>query len=141
MAMTLDDLSRLDPKKIGNWPILPKLGVLILLFVVIIALSYFLDWQNQLDELDTFRKHAQANSEQPVGRAPIKRVKSVAAPEGDLRQQSFQRRGVRLEHSSMFRRGARLLREIVCLSLTRQSRFEGNHQEDERHKPDHPPYT
>ena len=34
--MTLDELRRLDPKKIGSWPILPKLGVLILVLVSIV---------------------------------------------------------------------------------------------------------
>ena len=34
--MTLDELKRLDPNKIGSWPILPKLGVLFLLL-----LAYF----------------------------------------------------------------------------------------------------
>ena len=29
--MTLDELKRLDPNKIGSWPMLPKLGVLLLL--------------------------------------------------------------------------------------------------------------
>ena len=57
--MTLDDLRRLDPKKIGNWPVVPKLGVLAILLIVIIALSYVLDWQNQLDELDTRHKKEQ----------------------------------------------------------------------------------
>ena len=50
--MTLDDLRRLDPKSIGSWPVLPKLGVLALAFMVIIAGSYFLDWQSQLETID-----------------------------------------------------------------------------------------
>src|ERR1043166_9932186 len=54
--MTLEALRRLAPKNIGNWPILPKLGVLAILFIAIVALSYFLDWTNQLEELDTHRK-------------------------------------------------------------------------------------
>ena len=31
--MTLDDLRRLDPKNIGSWPALPKLGVLLLVLI------------------------------------------------------------------------------------------------------------
>jgi type IV pilus assembly protein PilO len=50
--MTLDELRRLDPKQIGSWPILPKLGVLLLLLLIIVALSYWLDWQNQIDALN-----------------------------------------------------------------------------------------
>jgi len=53
--MTLDDLRRLDPKKIGNWPLGPKLGALILLLVLVIFVSYWFDWQGQLEELDAHR--------------------------------------------------------------------------------------
>ncbi len=53
--MTLDDLRRLDPKKIGNWPLGPKLGALVLLLVLAIFVSYWFDWQNQLEELDAHR--------------------------------------------------------------------------------------
>ena len=35
--MTLDELKRLDPKKIGSWPILPKLGVLLIVLVLIVG--------------------------------------------------------------------------------------------------------
>ena len=55
MAMTLDDLRRLDPKNIGNWPLGPKLGALFILLAVIIFLSYWFDWQHQMEELDTHR--------------------------------------------------------------------------------------
>lgn len=51
--MTLDELKRLDPKKIGSWPILPKLGVLLLALVLIVFLSYWIDWQNQIDQINT----------------------------------------------------------------------------------------
>lgn len=53
--MTLDDLRRLDPKNIGNWPLGPKLGALVLLLILIIFISYWFDWQNQLEELDGHR--------------------------------------------------------------------------------------
>jgi len=54
--MTLDDLRRLDPKNIGNWPLGPKLGALLLLLIVIVFVSYWFDWQNQIEELETHRK-------------------------------------------------------------------------------------
>jgi len=58
--MTLDDLRRLDPKKIGNWPLGPKLGALGIVLIVILAVSYWFDWKNQLEELDSHRvKEAQ----------------------------------------------------------------------------------
>ena len=53
--MTLDDLRRLDPKNIGNWPIGPKLAALFLLLALIVFVSYWFDWQYQLEELDAQR--------------------------------------------------------------------------------------
>jgi type IV pilus assembly protein PilO len=49
--MTLDDLRRLNPRDIGNWPALPKLGALFILLLVLVFAGYWFDWQNQLDEL------------------------------------------------------------------------------------------
>jgi len=58
--MTLDDLRRLDPKKIGSWPLGPKLGALAVLLVLILFVSYWFDWQHQMDDLNTHRdKEAQ----------------------------------------------------------------------------------
>ena len=53
--MTLDDLRRLDPKNIGNWPLGPKLGALVVLLLLIVFFGYWFDWQNQMEELDTHR--------------------------------------------------------------------------------------
>lgn len=50
--MTLDDLRRLDPKNIGSWPAPAKLGVLVIALIAVIAASYFLDWQGQLESID-----------------------------------------------------------------------------------------
>ena len=57
--MTLDDLRRLDPKNIGSWPALPKLGILVLAFIGSIAASYFFDWQGQLEAIDASVKKEQ----------------------------------------------------------------------------------
>ena len=54
--MTLDDLRNLDPKNIDNWPALPKLGVLLLALLALIAASYFLDWQGQLESISEAKK-------------------------------------------------------------------------------------
>jgi len=54
--MTLDDLRRLDPKNIGSWPALPKLGVLLLALIILIGASYFLDWQGQLEAIDNAKR-------------------------------------------------------------------------------------
>ena len=50
--MTLDELKRLDPNKIGSWPMLPKLGVLLLLLIALVGASYWFDWQDQLAQID-----------------------------------------------------------------------------------------
>lgn len=57
--MTLDDLRRLDPKSIGSWPALPKLGILVLALVGSIGAGYFFDWQGQLEEIDASVKKEQ----------------------------------------------------------------------------------
>lgn len=50
--MTLDELRNLDPKQIGSWPVLPKLGALLAILILLIIASYFLDWQGQLETID-----------------------------------------------------------------------------------------
>lgn len=49
--MTLDDLRRLDPKKIGSWPALPKFGVLLIVLLLILGAGYWFDWQHQIDQI------------------------------------------------------------------------------------------
>jgi type IV pilus assembly protein PilO len=53
--MTLDELRRLDPKKIGSWPILPKLGVLLLVLLLILGAAYWFVWKDQLDQNESER--------------------------------------------------------------------------------------
>jgi type IV pilus assembly protein PilO len=50
--MTFDDIKRLDPKKIGSWPAMPKLAVLLLVLVVIVGASYWFDWKGQVEQID-----------------------------------------------------------------------------------------
>jgi type IV pilus assembly protein PilO len=50
--MTLDDLRRLNFREAGNWPLLPKVIVLGLVVVLILAAGAFFDWKDQLDALD-----------------------------------------------------------------------------------------
>lgn len=49
--MTLDDLKRLDPKKIGSWPVLPKFGALLIALLLIVGAAYWFDWQNQIEQI------------------------------------------------------------------------------------------
>jgi type IV pilus assembly protein PilO len=50
--MTLDDIRRLNLRDAGNWPLLPKLLVLGLVFLAIVAAGGFFDWKDQLEALD-----------------------------------------------------------------------------------------
>ena len=50
--MTLDELRRLDPKKIGSWPAGPKIGVLVLAFLLILGAGYWFDWKDQIAQID-----------------------------------------------------------------------------------------
>lgn len=54
--MTLDELRSLDPKNIGSWPVLPKLGALLAALLLLIIASYLLDWQGQLEKIDAARQ-------------------------------------------------------------------------------------
>lgn len=51
--MNLDDFNKLNPKDIGNWPIIPKALALCGLLLLILFAGYWFDWQNQLADLDT----------------------------------------------------------------------------------------
>jgi len=50
--MNLDDFRKLNPKDIGNWPMIPKALALCGLFLLILFAGYWFDWQNQLADLD-----------------------------------------------------------------------------------------
>jgi len=53
--MTLDELRRLNPRDIGSWPVVPKLGVLVLLLVGVLFGGYWFDWANQWEQLNAAR--------------------------------------------------------------------------------------
>ena len=53
--MTFDELRRLDPKKIGSWPIAPKVAVLLLVLVSILGAGYWFDWSGQMEQIDAER--------------------------------------------------------------------------------------
>jgi type IV pilus assembly protein PilO len=50
--MNLDDLRRLNLREVGNWPLAPKIGILALLFLVILAAGAYFDWKDQYETLD-----------------------------------------------------------------------------------------
>ena len=53
--MTLDDLRRLDPKKIGTWPAGPKIGALVIVLVLVLGAAYWFDWSDQVARIDAER--------------------------------------------------------------------------------------
>ena len=57
--MTFDDIRRLNPRDIGSWPALAKLGALSILLLLLVFAGYWFDWQNQLDELARDREKEQ----------------------------------------------------------------------------------
>src|SRR5437867_2294502 len=50
--MTLDDIRRLNFRDAGNWPLLPKVIALAIIFVVILIAGGLLDWRDQIETLD-----------------------------------------------------------------------------------------
>jgi type IV pilus assembly protein PilO len=61
--MTFEEFKRLDPKKIGSWPVGPKLGALAAVLLIVMAAAYWFDWSEQLDGIAAERaKEAQLRS-------------------------------------------------------------------------------
>src|SRR6185437_13366190 len=54
--MNLDELRNLNFREVGNWPMLPKVLILGVLFVAILALGAAFDWKDQFDTLDSARQ-------------------------------------------------------------------------------------
>jgi type IV pilus assembly protein PilO len=51
--MTLDDFRRLNFREVGKWPTAPKVVVLALMVLFIVAMGAFLDWKDQWDSLES----------------------------------------------------------------------------------------
>ena len=49
--MTLDEIRRLNIRDAGNWPLLPKVVVLVAIFLAIVVAGLFLDWKDQWEAL------------------------------------------------------------------------------------------
>jgi type IV pilus assembly protein PilO len=50
--MTLDDFRRLNLREAGTWPLLPKILILGLLFLLIVAAGAYFDWKDQWESLE-----------------------------------------------------------------------------------------
>jgi len=62
--MNLDDIRRLNIREMGNWPLLPRMVMLTLVFVVILAVGAVVDWKDRYDELDRAKQEESALKEQ-----------------------------------------------------------------------------
>ena len=71
--MTLDDIRRLNLRDAGSWPLLPKVVMLLLIFLVIVALGAYFDWKDQFDELDKAQQQEVTLKEQYT----IKKAKAI----------------------------------------------------------------
>lgn len=49
----VEDFKSLDPRDVGNWPLIPRIVILIGLFVALLIAGWWLDWRTQFEELET----------------------------------------------------------------------------------------
>jgi type IV pilus assembly protein PilO len=86
MALNLneivDDFRRLNWQDPGTWPIIPKIVVLLAILVAVPVAGYFLDWQGQLETVDSGRNEEQKLKESYV-------VKKRQAVNLDLHKQQL----------------------------------------------------
>jgi type IV pilus assembly protein PilO len=55
MRALLEQFRNLNSRDPGSWPTLPKFALLSLLFIFVLVVAYFIDWQGQLEELEAGR--------------------------------------------------------------------------------------
>jgi type IV pilus assembly protein PilO len=49
----IEDFRRLNPNDVGTWPVIPRVVILVGLFVALIAAGWWFVWQDQLDSLES----------------------------------------------------------------------------------------
>jgi type IV pilus assembly protein PilO len=69
MKKFLDQFKNLNTRDPGAWPPLPKAMLLVGLLVGIIAMGYFLDWQEQMDALEAGRQQEEKLKTEYVAKA------------------------------------------------------------------------
>jgi type IV pilus assembly protein PilO len=53
--LIIEDFRRLNPNDVGTWPVIPRVVVLVGLFVALITAGWWFVWQDQLDSLEAKR--------------------------------------------------------------------------------------
>ena len=71
--MNLDDLRQLNFRDIGNWPLLPKILILVGIFVAIVVAGLLLDWRDQWETLEL----AQAEEGKLKEQYGVKKAKAI----------------------------------------------------------------
>lgn len=64
----IEDFRRLNPKDVGTWPIVPKVTMLISLFIVLVAAGWYFVWQDQMDALENKRNEEVKFKEEFLGK-------------------------------------------------------------------------
>src|SRR6476620_7220731 len=54
--MNLDEILRLNIREVGNWPLLPRILMLLLIFVAMLVGGAVFDWKDRYEELDAKRQ-------------------------------------------------------------------------------------
>lgn len=52
----LADFKSLDAKDVGNWPVAPRVAVLLALFLAILLAGWWFDWRTQMEDLENKRQ-------------------------------------------------------------------------------------
>lgn len=68
LKQLLDDFRGLDPNQPGQWPLAPRVAVLVALLVAVVAAFWWFDWQDQLDTLAQREKEEQTLRDSWIGK-------------------------------------------------------------------------
>jgi len=64
----LDDFRTLNPKDVGAWPLVPRVTILLGLFLVILLAGWWFVWSDQLDALDIKQKDEEKLKEEFISK-------------------------------------------------------------------------
>ena len=64
----VEDFKSLDPKDVGNWPLVPRAAILIGLLTALLVAGWWFDWRNQLEELETKQRQETKLKDEYLGK-------------------------------------------------------------------------
>jgi type IV pilus assembly protein PilO len=62
------DFNNLDPKDVGQWPLAPRITVLVVVFVALLAAAWYFDWRAQVEELEGKKQEESRLKEEYLGK-------------------------------------------------------------------------